>query len=230
MNNSSLIILAIVLFFWLLLGVVMGLLAIRKGYSFGAWFLTGGFVLLGAIGLGFMPNARDQTKSPEERDRILARGNRIGLILSGITALLGFLSLGLQSIVWELIRLDEDSPHSSYVIYNSFHKLLHWLQFLFFAMVLAFYLTKPPRQRSVLVTLALLMMPVMYLGYILLPLLNDITLNSPSDFMNHVRMMIYVGLHLASFVALILLGIGVLQLQRGAPAPEPEQAWVVSTK
>lgn len=185
---------------------------------------------MGAIGLAFMPNARDRTKSPEERDRMLARGNRVGLILSGVTALLGFLSLGLQSIVWELIHLDEGSRNASFAIYNSFHKLLHWLQFLFFAMVLAFYLSKSPRQRSVLVTLSLLLMPVMYLGYILLPLLNDISWDSSSDAMHHVRMALYLGLHLASFVALILLGLGVLRLQPKAPEPEPVQAWVVSTK
>ncbi len=65
-----------------LFAFVAGALAWRKGYSFAAWFGTGGAIVLTAIALGFLPSVRNPSLSGVERAKLTARGNRIGASLS----------------------------------------------------------------------------------------------------------------------------------------------------
>ena len=74
-------------------GIVMSWLARRKGYRWWVWFYAMG--LVGLLVLGFMPFANKPEQTPEERARLVKRGNRVGLVLSGIAvaitlALFGF--------------------------------------------------------------------------------------------------------------------------------------------
>lgn len=67
----------------LLLGLVTGALATRKGYSFIHWMLSMG--LIGLVFLAFLPYANKPDRSPEENAALVKRGNTTGLVMSGIT-------------------------------------------------------------------------------------------------------------------------------------------------
>jgi hypothetical protein len=225
----SLPILLMLLFIWAMIGIAMGFLAMRKGYTFAAWFLTGGFVLLGAIALGFMPNAKDPTRSPAERDRMRTRGNQIGLILSIVTLVLGFLSFGLQLVVADITHMRE-AHNTSYALFRLFSKLLNWLQMFFFAMVLVLYLTKPGRQRSVFVVLPLVLLMVDQLGFVVLSLTENAVVNNRSEVMMNLRMLMHFGLQMMNVVAMAILGIGLLLLQPKTPTPVSEKPWTGPTR
>lgn len=77
----------------LLLGLVTGALAARKGYSFFHWMLSMG--LIGLVVLAFQPYANKPDRSPEENAALVKRGNGTGLVMSGIT---------LVFVVLELVR------------------------------------------------------------------------------------------------------------------------------
>jgi hypothetical protein len=63
-------------------GIVIGVLARFKGYSFLAWFGTGGAILLSAIVLAFQPKVRGVALTEEEILQKTQKGNRIGWLLS----------------------------------------------------------------------------------------------------------------------------------------------------
>ncbi|HVW39104.1 MAG TPA: hypothetical protein VHB99_17435, partial [Pirellulales bacterium] len=77
----------------LVFGIVIGVLAMRKGYSFAAWLGSGGLVLLSAIALGFLPDLRDPSLSDSQREKLRAQGNLAGFALSMFTLALAFLSM-----------------------------------------------------------------------------------------------------------------------------------------
>jgi uncharacterized membrane protein YbhN (UPF0104 family) len=73
----------------LIIGVITGLLASRKGYLFIAWVLAGG--LIGLIVLAFLPQTKEPSLAPEERARLVRRGNIIGTVLSVVEVGVGIL-------------------------------------------------------------------------------------------------------------------------------------------
>ncbi|MCE3015045.1 MAG: hypothetical protein ACK56W_24325 [Pirellula sp.] len=77
-------------------GTLIGLLAKLKGYSFLAWFGTGGSILLAAIILAFQPKVRGTELTREEIDVKIEKGNRIGWILS----LFVFVGILLSVTLW----------------------------------------------------------------------------------------------------------------------------------
>ena len=77
-------------------GLIIGVLAKFKGYSFLAWFGTGGAILLAAIVLAFQPKVRFVALTEEEILRITERGNKVGWILS----LVVYIGILLSVVVW----------------------------------------------------------------------------------------------------------------------------------
>ncbi len=69
-------------------GTIMGLLARMKGYSFLAWFGTGGTLLVSALALAFQPKLRGVELSAEELDRSRRRGNGIGWLIGVVNYML----------------------------------------------------------------------------------------------------------------------------------------------
>ncbi len=66
-------------YIYLLVGVITGYMAHRKGYSFYLWFFAGG--VLGLVVLLMLPDASDPLNSYEENQRLAARGNNLGWII-----------------------------------------------------------------------------------------------------------------------------------------------------
>ena len=108
-----------------LFGLVIGLSARLKGYSFLAWFGTGGTLLISALVLAFQPKLRGVELSEEQRAVSVQRGNRIGWILSVINVF--------------LIVLVADTPlfsnfgETNYEDYvqRSFVPALQWIQWVY---------------------------------------------------------------------------------------------------
>ena len=66
----------------LFFGTITALLAYRKGYNPLCWFFAAGVV--GLVVLAFRPFVNRGNLSETERAVLLRRGNRIGLIITGI--------------------------------------------------------------------------------------------------------------------------------------------------
>ena len=77
-------------FFALIIMLITGYLGHRKGYSFFIWFLAAG--CLGLIILAFLPFANDPLNNPHENERLVERGNSIGLVVLGIGVVIAILS------------------------------------------------------------------------------------------------------------------------------------------
>ncbi len=75
---------------WLILSVVTGALAARKGYNFILWALAAG--IIGLVILAFLPFANKPEIPPEEQVRLRKSGNMIGAGL----AVLGIIILAFR--------------------------------------------------------------------------------------------------------------------------------------
>lgn len=75
---------------WLILSVVTGALAARKGYNFILWALAAG--IIGLVILAFLPFANAPEKPPEEQARLRKSGNMIG----GGLAVLGLFMIAMR--------------------------------------------------------------------------------------------------------------------------------------
>lgn len=71
----------------LLVPIITGLLAKRKGYSFILWLFAAG--PLGLIILAFLPFANDGELPRSEQARLKRRGNIMGGVLAGIAIVFG---------------------------------------------------------------------------------------------------------------------------------------------
>jgi 4-hydroxybenzoate polyprenyltransferase len=78
------------LVFWLVISIVTGALAARKGYNFILWALAAG--ILGLIILAFLPFANKPDQPPEEQARLKKTGNTVG----GVLAALGIIVLAVK--------------------------------------------------------------------------------------------------------------------------------------
>jgi hypothetical protein len=76
---------------WIVISIITGLLAARKGYNFFLWLLAAGCI--GLIILAFLPFANKPELAPEEQARLKKTGDTIGGVLTGIGLLLGLLKL-----------------------------------------------------------------------------------------------------------------------------------------
>ena len=68
--------------------VVTGLFAVRKGYNFFLWVLAGG--VIGLLILAFLPFVNDKSDiaDEDEKRRLASRGNRVGGVISVIGVLM----------------------------------------------------------------------------------------------------------------------------------------------
>jgi uncharacterized membrane protein len=75
----------------LLIGILTGLFASKKGYLFIAWFFAGG--LIGLIALACLPDAYEvkTPMEPWEVRRFQRQGNIIGAIISVCSIIIGIL-------------------------------------------------------------------------------------------------------------------------------------------
>lgn len=80
------------LVFWVLISLVTGALAARKGYNFILWALAAG--IIGLIILAFLPFTNKPDQKPEVQQSLRKTGNTIGAVL----AALGIIGLILRSI------------------------------------------------------------------------------------------------------------------------------------
>src|SRR5215213_7739306 len=81
----------IMLGIWILVSVVTGLLAARKGYNFALWALASG--ILGLIILAFLPFANRPGQERDEERRLKATGNTIAGVLAAVGVLLVVIQL-----------------------------------------------------------------------------------------------------------------------------------------
>lgn len=153
----GLIILAALLGVYFLFGLVLGVLAMRKGYSFAAWVGAGGSVLLGAIALGFLPNARDASLSSSERAGLKTRGNRVGTALSLIVLMLTFLAVLTQLLSFPVSGEASRSQFFERLYFPASH-LLTWVELLTLITVLCAYLARPRHSKSLLVIGSLILL------------------------------------------------------------------------
>ncbi|MBL7132689.1 MAG: hypothetical protein ISS78_01195 [Phycisphaerae bacterium] len=76
----------------ILVGVLMALLAARKGYNPAFWFLAGG--IIGLVILAFLPFVNEKSNLPEdERASKKKTGDTIGGVISGLAVLVLLISL-----------------------------------------------------------------------------------------------------------------------------------------
>lgn len=109
-----------------LFGAIIGGLAKRKGYSFLAWFGTGGTLLVSAILLAFRPKLRGVEMSDEQRAMHVRRGNLIGWILSIINGGLVVLAADIPLI------LNFGQPNYEDYFQRSFFPALHWIEWVYY--------------------------------------------------------------------------------------------------
>lgn len=69
---------------WILVSLITGALAARKGYSFILWMLAAG--IIGLLILAFLPYANTTEMSPEEQKDKQQTGNIIGGVLAVVGA------------------------------------------------------------------------------------------------------------------------------------------------
>lgn len=89
-------------------GLLMGLLARRKGYSFLAWFGSGGTLLISVIVLAFLPKNRGQELSAETLSHQALRGDRLGWILTLVNYWIAILATTFPA----LANFGENDPHT----------------------------------------------------------------------------------------------------------------------
>lgn len=70
---------------YLVIPVITGALAMRKGYNFFLWLFGAG--VLGLIVLSFLPFANKSVLPAEEQARLRTQGNIAGSVLAGLTVL-----------------------------------------------------------------------------------------------------------------------------------------------
>jgi len=75
---------------WLILSLVTGALAARKGYSFILWALAAGAI--GLVALSFQPFANNPQLSEEEKARLKKQGNTVG----GVLAVIGWAAMAIR--------------------------------------------------------------------------------------------------------------------------------------
>jgi hypothetical protein len=72
------IVLILVMSFFLVIALITGALAKRKGYAFLPWFFAGGIPIISLITLCFLPFANDPKAAESDNIFNCERGNRIG--------------------------------------------------------------------------------------------------------------------------------------------------------
>lgn len=74
------------------LGLLVGLLARQKGFSFPLWFFAGPAVVIAVLALGALPAANGPGQTPEEQARARRNGNIAGAVLA-VVSIAGLLLL-----------------------------------------------------------------------------------------------------------------------------------------
>ncbi len=143
-------------------GVIIGALARFKGYSFLAWFGTGGAVLLGAIVLAFQPRVRGVGLTEEEVMHKTQQGNRVGWILS----LIIYICILLSVVVW-LTSMSFQAVDSEEFLQLYFVPALQWSEWPWIVascLLLARFLYMPRSDKSLL-TIAAFTLIAIQLGW-----------------------------------------------------------------
>lgn len=73
------------LLLYIVIPIITGALAMRKGYNFFLWLFAAG--ILGLIVLSFLPFANKPELPAEEQSRLKTRGNIAGGVFAGLTLL-----------------------------------------------------------------------------------------------------------------------------------------------
>lgn len=157
MLNRYTLLLAIGLAVSILFGVVIGLLARRKGYSFTAWFGAGGMVIPAAIALGFLPDSRDAALDAADRSAMIRRGNCWGICLSLVTVLLSLLPFAVR-LFWLASAAQEQGLGFSQGygdLAQTGQQALNWYEFLTIVLTLMAYISRPRGTKSPLVVISL---------------------------------------------------------------------------
>ncbi len=84
MDDQQLRFLYFLLGLFCVFGIIVGLLAMRKGFGFMSWFFSGGLVIFALIALAFFSSARDPKLTEEEKQQLTKKGNFCGQIISAI--------------------------------------------------------------------------------------------------------------------------------------------------
>jgi hypothetical protein len=153
----------------LVFGIVIGVLAMRKGYSFAAWLGSGGLVLLSAIALGFLPDLRNPSLSDSQRDKLRAQGNLAGFALSMFTLALAFLSM-LSRLLSFPVSGDADRSEFFTREYVPASEFLTWIQALTLFVALAAYLTRLRGRASYAVVGSLVLLLLTQLYFSIVPI------------------------------------------------------------
>lgn len=90
-SGSDLLVRILVIGFFLLIGLVTGALAKRKGYNFTPWFFAGG--IIGLIALAFLPHANNPKLEPIEQRGQARKGNDIGKKIAIVSLALALIRL-----------------------------------------------------------------------------------------------------------------------------------------
>ena len=154
MITSNVLVLVAIVVFSAFFGIAIAVLAVRKGYSFAAWFGTGGTTVLSAIVLGLLPDTRNPSLAASERTKAIARGNMIGTALSLLTILVAFVAILARLLSFSVASGDERSQFFER-LYMPATQFVTWLQLLTFLVALCAYSFGQRRPRSTIVVLSL---------------------------------------------------------------------------
>ena len=139
-------------------GLVIGVLARLKGYSFLAWFGTGGAIIFSAVVLAFQPKVRGVAITEEERSKKVRTGNGIGWILS----LAVYLLISLTVAAW-LIAVSFDVSDPEEFVQRFYVAALQWTNWPWLvANLLMFgrFLCMPRGSRSWIITAAFTLLAI----------------------------------------------------------------------
>jgi hypothetical protein len=162
------LLLSVLLAVSLVFGVVIGALAMRKGYRFAAWLGSGGLLLLSAIVLAFLPDLRDPSLSDSQREKLRAQGNMAGFALSMFTLALAFLSM-LSRLLSFPVSGDADRSEFFARAYLPASEFVTWIQTLTLIAALAAYLMRPRGRKSYAVVGSLVLLLLTQLYYSVVP-------------------------------------------------------------
>ena len=195
----------------LVFGVVIGVLAMRKGYSFAAWLGSGGLVLLSAIALAFLPDLRDPSLSDSQRDKLRAKGNLAGFALSMFTLALAFLSMISQLLSFPVLG-DADRSEFFARAYMPASELMTWIQSLTLFVALAVSLRRPRGRKSYAVVGSLVLLLLTQLYYSVVPTFES------TEFVRELPVQIVYSSH---YFVRVLFYFGIAGLCAGLCASRP---------
>ena len=140
---------------WAALGVIMGLRASQKGYSFAAWFMSGGIGPISFLILNRLPATRSLDSADGQRDHARQRGDQVGLIVSACAVLGGFAAIFVALLTYW--AMNSDGPFGNSFITSFYTPVIYFytgLEFLTLTTILIAYCVRHGR-RSVWITAAL---------------------------------------------------------------------------